>query len=123
VFVEPVPSGYSCTIASVLAPKWRISWNTLTPFWNPIFVNDVDTKASLYLYNYGTGSEFVDETNLQLTPLLPTSEPDRWFNCNEIPDDGSSTNVIDCTWQLDLATGYFAVNQTWLCSDKDPEHP
>ncbi|KAI1850631.1 hypothetical protein JX266_003913 [Neoarthrinium moseri] len=123
-FVEPAPSGYSCTIGSVLSPKWRIPWSTLTPFWgSPLFPNTTETLVSFNLQNMVLGGfAAAAHSDVGMTPLLSGSDPDRWFDC--VDNVGKSVpTVLDCQWQFDLKTGYFAIRQSWYCDDKDPEHP
>ncbi|KAI5917236.1 hypothetical protein F4810DRAFT_718068 [Camillea tinctor] len=131
-FVEVPPKGYSCTISSVTAPKWRVTLQTDTLYTDPLTsTNDFSTR----LYDPITATPFsgyqmVDYEGPSLTPFLNVSEPGRWYECKNYgrtENDGSSSewarNTLDCRWQLDLATGYFALNHTWFCDDKDPEHP
>ncbi|KAK9778145.1 hypothetical protein SCAR479_05115 [Seiridium cardinale] len=123
-FVEPAPSGYSCTIGSVLSPKWRIPWSSLTPYWgNPLLENTTETTISFDLQNMVLGGYVaVSQTDTTLTPLLPESDPDQWFDCVDNENQEVPT-VLTCQWQFDLKTAYFAIKQSWYCDDKDPEHP
>ncbi|KAI1380685.1 hypothetical protein F4677DRAFT_404301 [Hypoxylon crocopeplum] len=129
VFFEMAPTGYSCTIASVLATQWRTTWSSDTLYANPTFASTLKTKGYYGItFMALDGFQSVDYEGVSLTPFLPTSEPGRWYDCKnyDTEEDSSSAwarNSIDCKWQLDLATGYFAINHTWFCDDKDPEHP
>ncbi|KAI0599835.1 hypothetical protein F4775DRAFT_599710 [Biscogniauxia sp. FL1348] len=125
-FVEVPPQGYSCTISSVTAPKWRVGLRTDTSYADPATrMYDALTATPF------RGYRMVDYAAPSLTPFLRASEPARWYDCRDYyagpRNDGSSDewarNTLDCSWRLDLATGYFALNHTWFCDDKDPGHP
>ncbi|KAI1778145.1 hypothetical protein F4818DRAFT_405036 [Hypoxylon cercidicola] len=129
VFFEMAPGGYSCTIASVLATQWRVSWSSDTVYSGATFADTLKTEDSFNLLFLAIdGSQRVGYENVSLTPFLPTSEPGRWYDCTDDRNSDVSSNAwarhsLECKWQLDLATGYFAINHTWYCDDKDPEHP
>ncbi|KAI1105351.1 hypothetical protein F4804DRAFT_304601 [Jackrogersella minutella] len=129
IFFEMPPSGYSCTIASVLATQWKTSWMSNSLFVNPTFADTFKTKGRFSITFVALdGYQGVSYENTSLTPFLPTSEPGRWYDCKnyetgEETSDVWARNSIDCKWQLDLATGYFAINHTWFCDDKNPDNP
>ncbi|KAL7623199.1 hypothetical protein AAE478_006880 [Parahypoxylon ruwenzoriense] len=129
VFFELDPSGYSCTIASVLATQWRTTWPSDTVYAGPTFAGTFKTKAYFGItFAALDGYQNVNYRGISLTPFLPTSEPGRWYDCKdyeggEVSSSAWARNSLDCKWQLDLATGYFAINHTWFCDDKDPENP
>ncbi|KAI0842465.1 hypothetical protein F5Y06DRAFT_306012 [Hypoxylon sp. FL0890] len=129
VFFELPPSGYSCTIASVLATQWQSTWQTDSLYTTPTFANTFKTKANFGITFIALdGFQVVNYADVAVTPFLPTSEPGRWYDCKdyETGEESSSVwarNSLDCKCQLDLATGYFAINHTWFCDDKDPDHP
>ncbi|KAI1416186.1 hypothetical protein F5Y13DRAFT_186438 [Hypoxylon sp. FL1857] len=129
VFFELAPTGYSCTIASVLATQWQSVWQTDSLYTTPTFPNTFKTRAYFSLTFIALeGFQSVAYKDVAVTPFLPTSEPGRWHDCKnyETGEQSSSVwarNSLDCKWQLDLATGYFAINHTWFCDDKDPENP
>lgn len=139
VFAEVPPTGYSCTIGSVLAPKWRVPWTTETPFWdattavsNPspnATASSVVTRVSFNLQNVILGGFVpVAHADAGVTPgLAGISDPDRWFDCGDPRDVQPSGEVIsavtECKWLFDLHTGYFAIRQSWWCDDKDPGSP
>jgi hypothetical protein len=140
-FIELPPTGYSCTISSVLAPKWKVPWNAETPFWDA-----TTAVAGPSRFNTATASSAVTDIRLSLqnavlgglvpiahadpgvTPRLPgTSDPNRWFDCRDpdraqLPGEGVPV-VTECKWLFDLQTGYFAIRQSWWCDDKDPGEP
>ncbi|KAI1211638.1 uncharacterized protein F4807DRAFT_418509 [Annulohypoxylon truncatum] len=129
VFFELAPSGYSCTIASVLATQWRIGWMSDSLYTSPTFADDFETRGQFGITFLAlAGYQGVSYKDISLTPFMHTSEPGRWHDCKnyetgEETSDVWARNSLDCKWQLDLATGYFAINHTWFCDDKDPEHP
>ncbi|KAI2625709.1 hypothetical protein GGR54DRAFT_592688 [Hypoxylon sp. NC1633] len=129
VFFELAPTGYSCTIASVLATQWRPSWSSDAVYAGPTFADTFKTREySAITFMALDGYQHVDYTNVSLTPFLPTSDPGRWYDCKDYETGEESSSIwarqsIDCKWQLDLATGYFAINHTWYCDDKDSENP
>ncbi|KAH9892370.1 hypothetical protein F4778DRAFT_750357 [Xylariomycetidae sp. FL2044] len=127
IFEEAPMDGYSCTISSVVAPKWRLGWNTDTLYTQPdIFSSDtLNTSVTLTLNILGVGTGIVDVSARELTPGLSTSDPSRWYDCFSTSSDFSEWNAktVDCRFQLDLATGYFALRHAWLCSDKNPDAP
>lgn len=116
-----VPTGHSCTITSILAPSWNMtdfhSATTWEP-WYPTVLMSTEAYFGLAFSGFEySGGPSGQSTSLDMTPFLPTSNPHTWYNCY-IPAPG-----IDCQWQLDLAAGYIAMNQSWSCNDKNPEHP
>ncbi|KAI0009919.1 hypothetical protein F4779DRAFT_579829 [Xylariaceae sp. FL0662B] len=130
-FVEVPPDGYSCTISSVLAPGWQATYSTDTIYVGPT-PNSADafnTTVNFLLENNQAveGFQRVDYEGVSVTPFLPLSEPGRWYDCVDLEDgevsDAWGRLTVDCKWQIDLATGYFAINHTWFCNDKDPDHP
>lgn len=129
VFFELAPSGYSCTIASVLATQWRTAWSSDMLYAGPTFADTLATKGYFGITFLALGGyQSVNYENVSLTPFLPTSEPDLWYDCKnyetgEVSSSVWARNSLECKWQLDLATGYFAINHTWFCDDKDPENP
>ncbi|KAI1081083.1 hypothetical protein F5B20DRAFT_536706 [Whalleya microplaca] len=131
VFDEVPPDGYSCTISSVLTPGWQASYSTDTIYVGPT-PNSADsfkTMVNFLLQNNQAmeGFQRVDYEGVSITPFLPSSEPARWYDCVDQERNETSgawaRQSLECKWQLDLATGYFAINHTWYCDDKDPDHP
>jgi hypothetical protein len=117
---EPIPAGPSCTIASVQSAQlgWELSgFSTRTDFnhwwsgWNSL---------GFSLINLASGRIAVVPNNGDTAwlPFLPVSQPDKWYSCHQ-----KQVGAIDCQYQIDMATGYFAINQTWYCDDKDPAAP
>ncbi|OTA95051.1 hypothetical protein M434DRAFT_29260 [Hypoxylon sp. CO27-5] len=129
VFFELPPTGYSCTIASVLSTQWRSTWQTDSLYTTPTLANTFKTRGYFGISFLALdGFRSVDYTDVSLTPFLPTSEPGRRYDCrnHETGEESSKAwarNSLECKWQLDLATGYFAINHTWFCDDKDPDNP
>ncbi|KAI1462612.1 hypothetical protein F4805DRAFT_471925 [Annulohypoxylon moriforme] len=129
VFFELPPSGYSCTIASVLATQWRTEWMSDSLYTSPTFADSFETKDRFDITFVALdGYQGVSYKDVSLTPFMRTSEPGRWHDCKnyetgEVTSNVWARNSLDCKWQLDLATGYFAINHTWFCDDKDPDHP
>lgn len=130
VFFELAPSGYSCTISSVLATQWSATWSSDTVYAEATSAGSLATRQYFDIQFLAMdGFQHVDYANVSLTPFLPASEPGRWYDCKDYRgDDHSSSNVwarhsLECRWQLDLATGYLAIDHTWYCDDKTPENP
>ncbi|KAI1389962.1 uncharacterized protein F4822DRAFT_219379 [Hypoxylon trugodes] len=129
VFLELAPAGYSCTIASVLAPQWRSHWSTDNIFSAPTFANNFVTKVFYGIQFMAIdGFQYVAFKGLSATPFLSASKPGKWYDCKDYVKGEESSSAwaqynIDCKWQLDLETGYYALNHTWYCDDKDPDHP
>ncbi|KAI2469444.1 hypothetical protein F4781DRAFT_394078 [Annulohypoxylon bovei var. microspora] len=129
IFFELAPGGYSCTIASVLATQWRTDWTSDSLYTSPTFANNFKTKGRFDITFIALdGYQGVSYEDSSLTPFLPTSEPGRWHDCRNYETGEETSNVwernsLECKWQLDLATGYFAINHTWFCDDKDPDNP
>ncbi|KAI0179281.1 hypothetical protein GGR52DRAFT_298964 [Hypoxylon sp. FL1284] len=129
-FFELAPGGYSCTIASVLATQWRSGFSSDTLYAGPADPANFRTRADFILQFVAMdGFRAVGRTDAALTPFLPSSDPGRWYDCVDdagSPEDSSrawARQSLECRWQLDLATGYMAINHTWFCDDKDPENP
>ncbi|KAI1440585.1 hypothetical protein F5Y02DRAFT_432103 [Annulohypoxylon stygium] len=129
VFFELAPTGYSCTIASVLAAQWRIGWMSDSLYTSPTFADDFETRALIDItFMALDGFQGVRYKDISVTPYMHTSEPGRWHDCKNYETGEETSNIwarrsLDCKWQLDLATGYIAINHTWFCDDKDPENP
>ncbi|KAI0885484.1 uncharacterized protein GGS22DRAFT_199788 [Annulohypoxylon maeteangense] len=129
IFFEMAPSGYSCTIASVLSTQWRAEWMSDSLYTSPTFANNFETTDRFDITFVALdGFQGVRYKDISLTPFMRTSEPGRWHDCKNYETGEETSNVwashsLECKWQLDLATGYFAINHTWFCDDKDPEYP
>ncbi|XXH03920.1 hypothetical protein Hte_010328 [Hypoxylon texense] len=131
VFFELAPTGYSCTISSVLATQWSSTWSSDTVYSGATSAGDLATRDYFNIQFLAMdGFRHVDYTDVSLTPFLPSSDPGRWYDCRDYGggDDDLSSSVwarhsLECKWQLDLATGYLAINHTWYCDDKTPENP
>ncbi|KAI0853257.1 hypothetical protein F5Y00DRAFT_257916 [Daldinia vernicosa] len=128
-FFELPPEGYSCTIASVLSTQWQMGFSSDALYAAPTFADSLDTKVRFGIQFVAIdGFQGVAYEGLETTPYLPTSDPARWHECKDYIAGGQSSDAwarqsLDCKWQLDLATGYIAMNHTWFCDDKDPENP
>ena len=115
--IEPRPTGFSCTIASLMATRWsfRKGWHLTT--------NLVDQRSGgsvIAITNHGRGKQY-DEFTLQdnrLSPGHPEFDPDTWYN-GRIGLGRASRQLF----QIDLGSGTVAINETWLCNDKDPDRP
>lgn len=127
VFAEMIPTGYSCTIASVLATQWRTIWSSDALWTTPTFADTFETRSRFDITFVALdGYQGVGYKGVSMTPFLPTSEPGRWYDCSrngEVTSSVWARNSLDCKWQLDLATGYLAINHTWFCDDKTPDRP
>jgi len=70
-----------------------------------------------------------------LTPHVNGSAPQRWYPCDRYGPGGWMDSdkmvwgwgwegaLVGCAFRMDLVTGYFAVKESWVCEDKDKEHP
>ncbi|OTB07112.1 hypothetical protein M426DRAFT_257510 [Hypoxylon sp. CI-4A] len=129
IFFEMQPSGYSCTMSSVLATQWQAFFNYDVLYAQPLFPNTFEAKVYFSIVFMALeGYQSVAYVGTSVTPGLPNYDPDRWYDCwdyirNEVTSSVWARNSIECKWQLDLATGYFAINHTWFCDDKTPEQP
>ncbi|KAI1806085.1 hypothetical protein F4811DRAFT_569606 [Daldinia bambusicola] len=128
-FFELPPAGYSCTIASVLATQWRTGFASDSVYAGPTFARTFETSVRFGIQFLAIdGYQSVQYEGLDATPYLPTSDPARWYECKDYENGMRSSSAwdrqsLECRWQVDLATGYMALNHTWFCDDKDPEHP
>jgi len=119
--VEPRPTGFSCTIASLLATQWsfRRGWHLTTNL-----VNQRSGGGFFALIHHGRGrdrqyEDFTFEDN-RLSPGHPDFDPDTWYESWLGGDAGPAARQ---QFQIDLTSGVVAINETWLCDDKDPDHP
>ncbi|KAK6951176.1 hypothetical protein Daesc_007707 [Daldinia eschscholtzii] len=128
-FFELPPEGYSCTIASVLSTQWRTGFTSDSLYTTPALASSFKTNVRFDIQFVAIdGYQFVEYSGLETTPYLPTSDPSRWYECKDYANGIQSSDAwarqsLECKWQLDLATGYVAINHTWFCDDKDPENP
>ncbi|KAI1649125.1 uncharacterized protein F4817DRAFT_42487 [Daldinia loculata] len=128
-FFELPPSGYSCTIASALSTQWQMGFSSDSLYAAPTFADSLKTTVRFGIQFIAIdGYQSVEYEGLETTPYLPTSDPARWYECKDyvagdLSSDAWARQSLDCKWQLDLATGYIAINHTWFCDDKDPENP
>ncbi|KAK3373132.1 hypothetical protein B0T24DRAFT_719874 [Lasiosphaeria ovina] len=124
-------AGDSCTIDSVFATAWDVTdWTVYTVWdtWSDAWARGGDhhVEADFRLHNFGFGKTLpVLNTADQPTPYVPGSDPAMWYPCNCFPynPDPEPLGAVYCFYRLDLATGCFAVNQSWYCDDKDADHP
>ncbi|GAB1319314.1 hypothetical protein MFIFM68171_09524 [Madurella fahalii] len=125
----------SCTVSSVLSATWELrNWSARTDWDLILWLPDVggyETRVSFSLWNSGFGKPLAGYVgDRELTPYaLFGSDTEKWYPCTAVPDGPNYEQVLYpvghlwCFWRVDLATGYFAVNQSWVCDDKDSEHP
>ena len=116
--LEPAPAGHSCTVASVTGMRY-----TLTP-WDNLATWVVDDRAmagragKIGVAHAGLGvTRSLRLDSGRMVPYTAAFDADAWYPAER---DGGENN----TWfQIDLSTGYFAMNDTWVCDDKDAGHP
>jgi len=129
---SPELVGSSCTIDSVLSTSWEINgWLVFVIMWPStdwIAEGGHDIEADFWLRNTGRIDKDIHVLNngADMSPYRRGSDPNRWYPCGRFPtgfDPATNQGLIYCFYQLDLVTGYFAVNQSWYCDDKDPNHP
>ena len=124
------PGGKSCTIASILSTAWSTqSWSIYRQLGSTgLPLSDVSVDFNLF--NHGFGQTLrVQTSGPSLAPGNLAWDPNRWYRCYDLVNehgiryDRELPGSIDCSWQLDLSTGYLAVNQSWSCSDKNRDRP
>ncbi|KAI1091341.1 hypothetical protein F5B19DRAFT_493569 [Rostrohypoxylon terebratum] len=114
---------------STVATQWRIGWMSDSLYTSPTFADNFETTALFkIIFMALDGFQGVRYKDISITPFLHTSDPGRWHDCKNYETGEETSNTwtrrsLDCKWQLDLATGYFAINHTWFCNDKDPDNP
>lgn len=125
---SPKLVGSSCTIDSVLSTSWEINdWLVMWPYTDWIVEGRHDIEADFWLRKTGRIDKDIHVLNngADMSPYRRGSDPNRWYPCGRYPtvlDPVTNHRLIYCFTQLDLVTGYFAVNQSWYCDDKDPNH-
>ncbi|KAI0108363.1 hypothetical protein F4814DRAFT_455148 [Daldinia grandis] len=123
-FFELPPAGYSCTIASALSTQWQMGFSSDSLYAAPTFGDTLKTKVRFDIQFIAIdGFQSVEYEGLETTPYLPTSDPARWYECKDYVKGDQWSDAWARRWQLDLATGYIAINHTWFCDDKDPDNP
>lgn len=124
------PTGHSCTIASVLAPRLEIgelkfsaSWSSIRPIANGLEYSGIYARARLE----GIRSSVFPNTTWSAeaagrTSLVPRTEKtnySEWYSCPQFYNSA----MTGCMWTIDFEGGYMAINQTWVCNDKDLTNP
>ena len=89
---------------------------------------------SFGLLNHVSGKTAeVTEQSPDLTPYLygGKNDPKNWHDCSWAAGDNWETEEVRelkwryewCWWRVDAETGYFAINQSWTCVEKDWARP
>jgi hypothetical protein len=114
-----IPTGPSCTIASTLTPRWTLNgWSSIIIWQSWNIITEEPTEVDYVMSNAAFDGSFTSTSwSIDMTPYLPTTNSHTWYPCS------GPAGSISCQWQIDLATGYIALNQSWYCDDKDSEHP
>lgn len=117
--LEPAPTGHSCTIASVLAPSWTMTrdWGVRIRITDPISWFGYNAFPMFHSVLNAERAYLLDRP--RMVPYSPRFDPDAWYQAS---DDQSTLSSGRTSFQLDLSSGYFALNDTWRCADKDDEH-
>lgn len=110
------PPRQQCTDMSFTTPGWDIQ--------NFIYNGTVDDMgfnitniANGYTANCHTGGSGGDKA----LDYKANMNGDIWYDCstpNYVPDNTSTIQVF-----FDSSTTQLTINQTWVCNDKDPDHP
>ncbi|KAK3311740.1 hypothetical protein B0H66DRAFT_539164 [Apodospora peruviana] len=123
---ERKPSGQSCTIASVLAPRWTIHVGSLSMVTNWYALGSgydslrMRAYVDMHVSSYADKTIYVHADSREMVPFRTETDPGKWYPCTDV---GWRPERIDCSWQMDFVNGYLALNHSWVCSDKDPENP
>jgi len=122
--LEMAPSGLSCTMVSVTAPQWTFPDHIMEPsepWW--LTTNMVSRRNGggyVYLNNSALGQQRVyrvDDDNTT-SPGSGSFDPDAWYTFSD-----TVAGSLRMQFQIDLGSGYFGINESWFCNDKDPDHP